>query len=121
MLTLLENLPMLQSKTDQRVFRERSLFNAFFNVVLNRLILFRGPPACLQRTRVPARCGNAIYFSSYEGHLDLTGTTCKVQERALKAVPDLCETIDYAEVQGVLFPRVEVLLPSFSFARRWFI
>lgn len=31
-----------------------------------------------------------------------------VQERALKAVPDLCETIDYAEVQGVLFPRVAV-------------
>ncbi|ELU40631.1 other/SCY1 protein kinase [Rhizoctonia solani AG-1 IA] len=29
-----------------------------------------------------------------------------VQERALKTVPDLCETIDYAEVQGVLFPRV---------------
>ena len=24
----------------------------------------------------------------------------------MKVVPDLCETIDYAEVQGVLFPRV---------------
>ena len=34
--------------------------------------------------------------------------TEKVQERALKVVPDLCETIDYAEVQGVLFPRVAV-------------
>lgn len=32
----------------------------------------------------------------------------QVTERALKAVPDLCETIDYAEVQGVLFPRVAV-------------
>ncbi|CAE6423488.1 hypothetical protein ACGC1H_002678 [Rhizoctonia solani] len=32
-----------------------------------------------------------------------------VQERALKAVPDLCETIDYAEVQGVLFPRVALV------------
>jgi len=32
----------------------------------------------------------------------------QVQERALKAVPDLCETIDYAEVSGVLFPRVAV-------------
>lgn len=31
-----------------------------------------------------------------------------VQERALKVVPDLCESIDYAEVQGVLFPRVAV-------------
>lgn len=34
--------------------------------------------------------------------------TYKVQERALKVVPDLCDTIDYAEVQGVLFPRVAV-------------
>lgn len=31
-----------------------------------------------------------------------------MQERALKTVPNLCETIDYAEVQGVLFPRVAV-------------
>lgn len=36
----------------------------------------------------------------------LTGV--QVQERALKAVPSLCESIDYAEVQGVLFPRVAV-------------
>lgn len=28
-----------------------------------------------------------------------------VQERALKCVPDLCESIDYGEVQTVLFPR----------------
>jgi len=32
----------------------------------------------------------------------------QVQERALKVVPDLCETIDYAEVSNVLFPRVAV-------------
>lgn len=31
-----------------------------------------------------------------------------VQERALAAVPELCDTIDYAELQGVLFPRVAV-------------
>lgn len=31
-----------------------------------------------------------------------------VQEKALGAVPELCESIDYAEVQGVLFPRVAV-------------
>lgn len=42
-----------------------------------------------------------MYLSSYQ-----------VQERALKVVPDLCETIDYAEVQGVLFPRVAVSVPS---------
>jgi len=33
-----------------------------------------------------------------------------VQERALKCVPELCESIDYAEVQSVLFPRVAVCL-----------
>ncbi|KAI9452325.1 other/SCY1 protein kinase [Russula earlei] len=32
-----------------------------------------------------------------------------VQERALGIVPGLCESIDYAEVQGVLFPRVAVV------------
>ncbi|KAI0273824.1 kinase-like protein [Gloeopeniophorella convolvens] len=32
-----------------------------------------------------------------------------VQERALGVVPDLCESIDYAEVQGVLFPRVALV------------
>ncbi|KAG9015727.1 hypothetical protein FRB95_009223 [Tulasnella sp. JGI-2019a] len=32
-----------------------------------------------------------------------------VQERALVVVPGLCETIDYAEVQGVLFPRVALV------------
>lgn len=31
-----------------------------------------------------------------------------VQERALATVPNLCETIDYAEVQGVLFPKIAV-------------
>ena len=38
----------------------------------------------------------------------------QVQEQALKVVPDLCETIDYAEVQGVLFPRVAVSTLSSS-------
>ncbi|KAI9446648.1 other/SCY1 protein kinase [Lactarius indigo] len=32
-----------------------------------------------------------------------------VQERALGVVPGLCESIDYAEVRGVLFPRVAVV------------
>ena len=34
----------------------------------------------------------------------------QVQEKALGVVPNLCETIDYAEVSGVLFPRVAVCL-----------
>lgn len=41
-------------------------------------------------------------------HLILISHSYQVQERALKAVPGLCDTIDYAEVQGVLFPRVAV-------------
>ena len=44
----------------------------------------------------------------------MTLMSVQVQERALKAVPNLCETIDYAEVQGVLFPRVAVSY-SYSF------
>lgn len=40
-----------------------------------------------------------------------------VQEKALSAVPGLCESIDYAEVQGVLFPRVAV---SVDVGRRLF-
>lgn len=31
-----------------------------------------------------------------------------VQERALQAIPHLCDTIDYAEVQNSLFPRAAV-------------
>ncbi|KAL5490200.1 PPK32 [Sanghuangporus weigelae] len=70
MITLLDNLSLLQSKTDKAVFREHVL-----PLVYNAL-----------------ESDHAI-----------------VQERALKVVPDLCETIDYAEVQGVLFPRVALV------------
>ena len=42
----------------------------------------------------------------------------QVQERALKCVPDLCESIDYAEVQGVLFPRVAVSEHVHLFSQR---
>ncbi|KAF8350876.1 other/SCY1 protein kinase [Amanita rubescens] len=68
MLTLLDNLSLLQNKTEKAVFREQVL-----PLVYNAL--------------------------ESEEH-------AVVQERALKVVPDLCETIDYAEVQGVLFPHV---------------
>ncbi|KAF9257777.1 kinase-like protein [Marasmius fiardii PR-910] len=67
MLTLLENLPMLQAKTDKLVFKTEVL--------------------------------PLVYHALESDH----GV---VQEKALKMVPDLCETVDYAEVQGVLFPRV---------------
>ena len=45
---------------------------------------------------------------TWEDHQDNKNFHQQVQEQALKVVPDLCDTIDYAEVQGVLFPRVAV-------------
>ncbi|KDR81413.1 hypothetical protein GALMADRAFT_239295 [Galerina marginata CBS 339.88] len=70
MLTLLDNLAMLQEKTDKNVFREHVL---------------------------------PLVYNALESEHAV------VQERALKAVPDLCESIDYAEVQGILFPRVALV------------
>ncbi|THH10987.1 hypothetical protein EW146_g8196 [Bondarzewia mesenterica] len=70
MITLLDNLGTLQSKTEKHVFREHVL--------------------------------PLVYNALDSEH-------AVVQERALKVVPDLCETIDYAEVQGVLFPRVALV------------
>ncbi|EJF65710.1 other/SCY1 protein kinase [Dichomitus squalens LYAD-421 SS1] len=70
MLTLLDNLQMLQDKTEKPVFREHVL---------------------------------PLVYNALDSEHAI------VQERALKAVPNLCETIDYAEVQGVLFPRVALV------------
>ncbi|KAF8184949.1 kinase-like protein [Mycena galopus ATCC 62051] len=70
MLTLLDNLTMLQSKTEKTVFREQVM---------------------------------PLVYNALESEHAV------VQERALRCVPDLCESIDYAEVQGVLFPRVAVV------------
>ncbi|KAG6909833.1 hypothetical protein DXG01_015106 [Tephrocybe rancida] len=77
MLTLLDNLAMLQSKTEKHVFREHVL---------------------------------PLVYNALESEHAI------VQERALKTIPDLCETIDYAEVQGVLFPRVAYVPAFTSFA-----
>ncbi|KAF8163106.1 other/SCY1 protein kinase [Crassisporium funariophilum] len=73
MLTLLDNLTMLQDKTEKNVFREHVL---------------------------------PLVYNALESEHAV------VQERALKSVPNLCETIDYAEVQGVLFPRVAVVFTA---------
>ncbi|KAH7910173.1 kinase-like domain-containing protein [Hygrophoropsis aurantiaca] len=70
MLTLLDNLHLLQSKTEKGIFREQVL---------------------------------PLVYNALESEHSM------VQERALKVVPDLCETIDYAEVSGVLFPRVALV------------
>ncbi|PPQ63200.1 hypothetical protein CVT24_005745 [Panaeolus cyanescens] len=70
MLTLLDNLTMLQDKTEKSVFREHVL---------------------------------PLVYNALDSEHAI------VQERALKAVPGLCDSIDYAEVQGVLFPRVALV------------
>ncbi|KAF9228683.1 kinase-like protein [Gyrodon lividus] len=70
MLTLLDNLEMLQSKTEKGAFREQVL---------------------------------PLVYNALESEHAV------VQERALKVVPNLCETIDYGEVSGVLFPRVALV------------
>lgn len=70
MLTLLDNLEILQSKTEKVVFREQVL---------------------------------PLVYNALESEHAI------VQERALGVVPNLCETIDYAEVSGVLFPRVALV------------
>ncbi|KAF9532378.1 other/SCY1 protein kinase [Crepidotus variabilis] len=70
MLTLLDNLTMLQEKTDNNVFREHVL---------------------------------PLVYNALESEHAI------VQERALKTVPGLCDTIDFAEVQNVMFPRVAMV------------
>ncbi|KAK7440244.1 Protein kinase domain-containing protein ppk32 [Stygiomarasmius scandens] len=70
MLTLLDNLTMLQSKTEKVVFRTEVL---------------------------------PLVYNALESEHAV------VQERALKMIPELCDTIDYAEVQGVMFPRVALV------------
>ncbi|TFL07564.1 kinase-like domain-containing protein [Pterulicium gracile] len=67
MLTLLDNLEMLQSKTDKAVFREQVL--------------------------------PLVYNALASDH-------AVVQERGLRAIPDLCESVDYAEVSGPMFYNV---------------
>ena len=84
MLTLLDNLTMIQSKTEKPVFRER------------KSICFSQTPLSEFIDVLP------LVYNALDSEHAL------VQERALQCVPELCETIDYAEVQSVLFPRVAV-------------
>ncbi|KAF6764989.1 other/SCY1 protein kinase [Ephemerocybe angulata] len=73
MLTLLDNLSMLQSKTEKLVFKDHVL---------------------------------PLVYNALESEHPI------VQERALNTIPDLCESVDYAEIQGVLFPKVCTLSKS---------
>ncbi|KAF5391896.1 hypothetical protein D9757_001705 [Collybiopsis confluens] len=105
MLTLLDNLSMLQSKTEKSIFRTEVL-----PLVYNALDSEHAVVGASVHCRLPSQ----------------KLTKVEVQERALKMVPDLCDTIDYAEVQGafrfqsswttfnltregVLFPRVALV------------
>ncbi|KAJ4488353.1 other/SCY1 protein kinase [Lentinula aciculospora] len=87
MLTLLDNLPMLQSKTEKVVFR-REVLPLVYNALESEHTVVGNLTCLLSVNRL-----NKV----------------EVQERALKMIPDLCDTIDYAELQGVLFPRVALL------------
>lgn len=103
MLTLLDNLGMLQSKTEKHIFRERERFyNSPFSCLSN------GLTDVLPLVYNALESEHAIVWLFFFDLVDSLNSWAKVQERALKTIPDLCETIDYAEVQGVLFPRVAV-------------
>ncbi|GJJ12295.1 hypothetical protein Clacol_006536 [Clathrus columnatus] len=87
MLTLLDNLTLLQEKTDKVTFKDRKIFFVsvhFFGAVNGIDVL-------------------PLVYNALESEHAM------VQERALKIVPHLCDTIDYAEVQSVLFPRVALV------------
>jgi hypothetical protein len=59
MLTLLDNLTMLQNKTDKLVFRERQ--SGYYLVIqLIIMIFIRCSPPCLQRSRVRTRDGDHL-------------------------------------------------------------
>ena len=51
---------------------------------------------------------HAMVSISVQSVTHISDHVAQIQERALGVVPNLCETIDYAEVSGVLFPRVAV-------------
>jgi SCY1-like protein 2 len=95
MIVLLENLRTLQEKTAKTVFRTGKRLIVLDNVVDTNNHLHSLDVLPL------------VYNAMESEHP-------QVQERGLQTVPDLCETIDYAEVQGVLFPRVAVSVTHFE-------
>lgn len=103
MLTLLDNLNTLQEKTEKSVFRERA---SGLPLVLPCVSVYASDVLplvynALESDHAPVRYIAFFLFLAILSRF-------KVQERALGAVPSLCESIDYAEVQAVLFPRVAV-------------
>lgn len=103
MLTLLDNLNTLQEKTEKAVFRERTSEPPFMLPCVSVYTLDVLPLVynALESEHAPVRY---VAFLSFR----VIFSRFKVQERALGVVPGLCESIDYAEVQSVIFPRVAV-------------
>jgi SCY1-like protein 2 len=108
MLTLLDNLNTLQEKTEKAVFRERG---STLRSSCCPCLRFAADVLPLVYNALESEHAPVRYLMTFSEPI----LTClKVQERALGVVPGLCESIDYAEVQGVLFPRVAVGLTNRS-------
>jgi SCY1-like protein 2 len=103
MLTLLDNLNTLQEKTEKAVFRERTSEPPF---MLHRVSVCASDVLPLVYNALDSEHATVRHTASFLFRAILSHV--KVQERALGVVPGLCESIDYAEVQAVLFPRVAV-------------
>jgi len=103
MLTLLDNLNTLQEKTDNAVFRERTSETSSCCLMSQHALQMSFPLYIM-----PSSPNMLLYVITALLLLRTLLSRFKVQERALGIVPGLCESIDYAEVQSVLFPRVAV-------------
>jgi SCY1-like protein 2 len=103
MLTLLDNLNTLQEKTDNAVFRERTSEPLSCCLMCQYALQMFFPLYIMPSSR-----SMLLYVIMAFLLLGTLLNRFKVQERALGVVPGLCESIDYAEVQSVLFPRVAV-------------
>ena len=103
MIVLLENLSELQKKTAKNVFRTGQSSFLFF---------------CATRANEKGM-GLILFYWGFVEVLPLVYNALEsehsqVQERALQCVPDLCESIDFSEVQSVLFTRVAVRSSPFN-------
>ncbi|RUS25670.1 hypothetical protein BC938DRAFT_471808 [Jimgerdemannia flammicorona] len=81
LLVLLEKLDLLQQKTPREVFRDGMLVQEMFSVAILMNYVMPLIYAALE-TPVPA-----------------------IQEKALKVIPTLTESLDYTTIKGSLFPR----------------
>ncbi|KAG9045662.1 hypothetical protein FS837_005902 [Tulasnella sp. UAMH 9824] len=92
MMVLLENLEILQGKTSKQCFKAGQSPRP---VLVHEGGSLTSNPSFVDVLPL-------VYNALESEH-------AAVQERALATVPAMCETIDYAEVQSVLFPRVALV------------